>query len=81
LIDGLPQYGIVSTVANIRFRKKVIKEIMKEINEFNNNILIDLELLEFKGTYLEELEFFSDGLGRANATLRLGKKTPSGKML
>jgi hypothetical protein len=81
LIEGLPQYGIISTVADIRFRKKVIKEIMKEINEFNNNILVDLELPEFKGTYLEELEFFSDGLGRANASLRLGKKNKIGKML
>lgn len=81
LTEGLPQYGIASTVANIRFRKKVIKEIMKEINEFNNNILVDLGLPEFKGTYLEELEFFSDGLGRANASLRLGKKNKIGKML
>ena len=75
LTEGLPDYGMISTVRGIRFRKKVLKEIMKEINGFKDNILIDIEMIEFKGTYLEELEFFSDGLGRANATIRLGKKT------
>jgi hypothetical protein len=53
----------------VRFRKKVIDGIMDDIRPFDQKILVDLELKELKGTYLEQLSFFSDGQGRANAIL------------
>jgi hypothetical protein len=36
--------------------------------------LIDIELEELKGTYLDQMEFFSDGLGRGTATIKFKKK-------
>jgi hypothetical protein len=42
---------------------------MDDIQPFYQKVLVDLELKEFKGTYLEELSFISDGKGRANAIL------------
>jgi len=69
LLKGLPQYGLVTNVNTVRLQKKVIKGILEDIAPFNQKILVDLELKEFKDTYLEELDFFSDGRGRANAIL------------
>jgi hypothetical protein len=69
LLKGLPQYGLTTNVNTVRFRNKVIERIYKDIAPFDQKILFDLELKEFKDTYLEELNFFSDGHGRANAVL------------
>jgi hypothetical protein len=69
LINGLPQFDLVTNVNSVRFRKKVIDGIMDDIRPFDQKILVDLELKELKGTYLEQLSFFSDGQGRANAIL------------
>ncbi|MBA2405275.1 MAG: hypothetical protein H0V66_10930 [Bdellovibrionales bacterium] len=69
LLKGLPQYGLVTNVNTVRFQQKVLKGILEDIAPFNQKILLDLELKEFKDTYLEDLEFFSDGHGRANAVL------------
>ena len=69
LINGLPKYNLVTNVNSVRFREKVIKGIMEDIAPFDQKVLVDLELREFKDTYLEELNFYSDGLGRATAIL------------
>lgn len=74
LIDGAPQYGLPSTVKNVRFRNKVLKAIMEQVNPYKNETLLDIEIKELKGTYLHQLEFFSDGLGRGTATMGFGKK-------
>jgi hypothetical protein len=74
IINGIKKYDLESTVPNVRFRRKIINAILKEVNKLKDSTLVNLQLREFKGTYLEELEFYSDGLGRANATLKLGKK-------
>jgi hypothetical protein len=74
LLDGAPQYGLPSSVKTVpRFRNKVLKAIHEEINTFNNQVLIEIEMKELKGTYLDELEFTSDGNGRANATIGFKK--------
>ena len=69
LLNGVPQYDLVTNVNMVRFRKKVIQSIMDDIQPFYQKVLVDLELKEFQGTYLEELSFISDGKGRANAIL------------
>lgn len=71
LIRGKAEYGLPTNVTNIRFRKKVLKSIMEEIHSFKDMILLDLEIPELKDTYLEELNFYSDGFGRGTATLTL----------
>lgn len=74
LIEGAPQYDLVTNVNSVRFREKVIEGIMQDIRPFDQKILVELKLEEFKETYLEELSFFSDGLGRANAVLLINDK-------
>ncbi len=66
---GLPAYGLESNVHTARFQKKILKQIYRDISPFNQKIMVDLELKEFKGTYLEQLSFASDGKGRATAVL------------
>ena len=70
LIDGLPKYGLMTTVSSVpRFRAKVIKRIIDDLSSFQNKMLIDFELKELKGTYLHQMEFTSDGQGRGSATI------------
>jgi hypothetical protein len=71
LINGHAKYGLVSNVVGVRFRNKVLKAIHDDLAPFNQKILVDIDLKEFKDTYLDELSFFSDGLGRATAVLLL----------
>jgi hypothetical protein len=74
LLKGLPQYGLITNVNTVRFQQKVLAAIFHDIAPFDQKILFDLELKELKDTYLEELNFFSDGRGRANAALILTGK-------
>ncbi len=69
LIEGFPEYNLVSDVKFVRFRGKVINTIMDDLKEFNNDELINFEIPELKDSYFQKLNFFSDGLGRANATI------------
>ena len=69
LLKGAPAYGLKSNVNTVRFQKKVLAAIHEDIKGFNNKEMVHLELEEFKDTYLEELDFFSDGLGRRTAVL------------
>jgi hypothetical protein len=69
ILKGLPKYDLVTNVNTVRFQKIVLKRIFEDLAPFNQKVLLDLELEEFKDTYLEELDFFSDGHGRANAVL------------
>jgi hypothetical protein len=69
LLQGKPEYGLKTNVNTVRFQRKVIEGIMNDIKPFDQKILFDLELKEFKDTALEELSFTSDGKGRANAVL------------
>lgn len=73
LIEGAPEFQLPSNVKGVRFRNKVLKEIMAEVNLYQDEILLDFEVKELKGTYLHQLEFFSDGLGRGTATLGFSK--------
>jgi len=70
LLDGIKEYGLISNVKTVkRFRQKVLRRIHYELSAFMGDVLVDISMNELKGTYLEELEFFSDGLGRATATM------------
>lgn len=71
LIKGLPQYDLKSTVGSVRFQGKVLSKIMERMKPFDRKVLLDIELKEFKGTYLEQLNFLSDGRGRATAILSM----------
>ncbi len=71
LVRGIPEYGLTTNVNSVRFQGKVLKKIAERLSPFNNKILVDIELKEFKDTSLEQLNFFSDGKGRATATLSL----------
>lgn len=73
LLEGAPAYGLPTTVNNVRFKNKVLKAIHADVDTFLNQTLIDVEMKELKGTYLDELEFRSDGNGRANATIGFKK--------
>lgn len=70
LLEGLKKYDLPTTVNSVpRFRKKVLKTIMEDVGSFENETLVSIEMPELKGTYLDQLEFFSDGLGRGTAIL------------
>lgn len=71
LLRGLPQYDLRSTVSSARFQKKVLARIMERLRPFDSKVVIDVELKDFKGTYLEQLNFHSDGKGRATAVLNM----------
>jgi hypothetical protein len=66
---GLPHLGLPSNVQSVRFRGKVLDKIIEDIAAFKGQTLFEMELGEFKDTYLEELDFYSDGMGRATAVL------------
>ena len=69
ILKGAPQYDLVTNVNTVRFQKKVIAKILEDIKPFNDKLLLDIDMKEFKGTYLEELNFYSDGKGRGTAIL------------
>jgi hypothetical protein len=71
LLNGLPEFGLVSNVSEARFRSKVLKSIMEDLSSFEKVDLIDIELNEFKETFLEQLEFYSNGRGRGTAVIDL----------
>jgi hypothetical protein len=74
ILEGASAYGLPTTVNTVpRFRNKVLKAIHDEVDTFNGQTLIDIGMKELKGTYLDELEFRSDGNGRANATIGFKK--------
>lgn len=73
LLKGLPQYGLPSTVDEVRFQNKVLGNIMKDLESFAGRSLLEIELQGLKGTYLDALKFNSDGLGRGTATIGFKK--------
>lgn len=76
LLEGLPQYGLPTTVDTVpRFRNKVLNRIMEEVSDFSEKVLMDFELKELKGTYFHHLEFSSDGMGRGNALIGFKQRT------
>jgi len=75
LLHGIPQYALKSTISNVpRFKNKVLDIVRGELAALEKTTLLDLEVQELKGTYLEELDFSSDGVGRAHATIRFKNK-------
>jgi hypothetical protein len=70
LLSGVPSLNLPTTVGGVpRFRKKVVNSILTEVNAFDGQTLIDVEVKELIGTYFHRLELYSDGLGRGTATL------------
>ena len=69
LLEGLPKYDLPTTVNSVRFKKKVVKAILDDVSSFEGDTLVDIEIPELRGTYMDQLEFFSDGLGRGTAIL------------
>ncbi len=74
ILEGMPQYGLPTSVSSVRFKKKVIKAILEDVAGFEGNMLVELKLEEFKDTYLERLQFSSDGAGRATAILNFAQE-------
>jgi hypothetical protein len=72
LINGLPKLKFVSTLNDVpRFKRKVLSSIRERLVDLKNKDVIELRYPELKGFGLENVDFFSDGLGRMNATLSL----------
>lgn len=72
LINGRPEDNVISTVRNVpRFKKKVAKAIREKVGVLRGTDIIQLPYPQYKGIGLEHAEFFSDGMGRMNAYLRL----------
>lgn len=70
ILNGVAEYNLISDVRNVpRFRSKVVNTILNDVGDFADEELIQIELSELKGSYFQKLNFFSDGMGRANATL------------
>ncbi|MGE3608650.1 MAG: hypothetical protein AB7I27_03600 [Bacteriovoracaceae bacterium] len=69
IFNGVPEYNLPSNVGNARFRERVLGAILYNISSFQGSELIHLEVLDFKNSYLEKLQFFSDGMGRATAII------------
>jgi hypothetical protein len=69
LLNGVMQYGLPTNVNKVRFKKRVANQILRDIQSFDQKVLVEIKLEELKDTYLEDLSFYSDGLGRANAIL------------
>lgn len=74
IISGIPQYGLPTTVTQVRFRGKVVSSILSDVSKMQGLRLLDIPLEELKGTYLDELEFASDGQGRATALIGFHKR-------
>lgn len=74
LLEGAPSLGLPSNVNTVpRFRKKVLRAIMKDVATFDKQLLVDVVMKELEGTYLDQLEFLSDGFGRATALIGFKK--------
>lgn len=72
LINGRPEDNIISTVRNVpRFKKKVAKTIREKVSILRGTDILEIPYPQYKGIGLEKAEFFSDGMGRMNAYLRL----------
>ncbi len=71
LRHGLPKFGLESNVNQTRFTKKVLKGIRKGVAEFVGKRLVEVNLKELKGSYLENMKFIADGQGRAMAIIKL----------
>lgn len=71
LLNGRADLGLVSNINSLRFKKKIIKTITKEIGKFKNKDVIELRYPEIKGLGLDKVEFVSDGNGRMNVLMRL----------
>ncbi len=71
LRHGVPKFGLVSNVDDTRFTKKVLKGIRKGVATFVGKRLVEVNLDELKGSYLENMQFIADGQGRAMAIVKL----------
>lgn len=73
LRHGLAKFGLTSNVNQTRFTKKVIKGIKKAVADFVGKRLVEVNLKELKGSYLENMQFIADGQGRAMAIIKLSR--------
>jgi hypothetical protein len=73
LRHGLTKFGLESNLRSSRFKKKVIKAIKKEVADFVGKRLVEVNLKELKGSYLENMQFIADGQGRAMAIIKLSR--------
>ena len=71
LLNGRPDLGVVSSIKELRFKKKVLEAIRKETASLANNDVLELHYPELKGLGLDSVDFISDGEGRMNALLLL----------
>jgi hypothetical protein len=69
IIHGKPEFDLISTVGSARLKHKIAQQVLKEISAFEGQTLVVLPLRAFKDTYLEQLQFTSDGAGRGTAIL------------
>lgn len=71
LKNGRPEFGAISNIGKLRFKKKIIDTIRAELGSLTNQEVISLKFPKLRGLGLDKVDFVSDGSGRMNATLLL----------
>lgn len=71
LLKGRPEFGVVSNIGKLRFKKKILDTIRKETVSLNNKDLMSLKHPKLRGLGLDKINFESDGQGRMNALVLL----------
>lgn len=71
LLKGKPEFGVVSNINKLRFKKKVLDSIRMETVGIENQDIFALEYPKLRGLGLDKIDFVSDGNGRMNALILL----------
>ena len=71
LLNGKPEYGVVSNIKKLRFKKKILDTIRMETASLANKEILSLEYPKMRGMGLDKIDFVADGSGRMNALILL----------
>ena len=72
LMKGLPEYGLVSDMPHLRFKKKIAAAMTKELSPYYEKEILKIDFPVITGLGLEQAVFRSDGQGRALIQLQIG---------
>lgn len=71
LLNGKPEFGVVSNIHTLRLKKKVMGALRAETASLTNKDILELRYPELCGLGLDKVDFVSDGNGRMNALMLL----------
>ena len=72
LMKGLPEYGLISDMPHLRFKKKIAAAMTKELSPYYEKEILKIDFPVITGLGLEQAVFRSDGQGRALIQLQVG---------